>query len=284
MSLSGTSKACSIGHLKSQRPSHKAASGRTMQSDLRRHYYTISMSMSLSTVEQISYSLYSAQILTQHEVNVITSKTEVLSKASELLSAVLRKGISTSNISQTSLFRPPSYLVQPPVVCKICICNSSLNNCTFGSGNTVSVMTTEPLSSYKDIKEPPTSRNQECGNPFNTTSQSHMCSISNNREANFPETIENDIKISRSKLRNVTVGESNDFTMVEEFSNEDDSGVKELEEELEENDGKDIGCPEWSTTLSTAGKNTFRNHTGRILKLSILLVLKWPTIQLRTST
>ncbi|XP_069771555.1 uncharacterized protein [Narcine bancroftii] len=280
MSLSGTSKACSIGHLKSQRPSHKAASGRTMQSDLRRHYYTISMSMSLSTVEQISYSLYSAQILTQHEVNVITSKTEVLSKASELLSAVLRKGqkacgiflqalktcdpqlsenlvreqgISTSNISQTSLFRPPSYLVQPPVVCKICICNSSLNNCTFGSGNTVSVMTTEPLSSYKDIKEPPTSRNQECGNPFNTTSQSHMCSISNNREANFPETIENDIKISRSKLRNVTVGESNDFTMVEEFSNEDDSGVKELEEELEENDGKDIGCPEWSTTLSTAG-------------------------------
>ncbi|XP_051879973.1 uncharacterized protein si:dkey-29h14.10 isoform X2 [Pristis pectinata] len=199
MSLSGRSRACNVGHLKPQLSSNEVVSGRTIQSDLRKHYYMISMSMSPAVVEQIAYSLYSARILNQYELNVVISKTEMLCKASELLSAVIRKGQkacgiflqalkmcdprlseqlvrehvnSTSKIPTSSLMRPPSY-IPTPVVCKVCICNSSLNNCTFGSGNNVSIMTTTPLSNFKNFEEPATN----IRNVIDTTSTSCTSSI-----------------------------------------------------------------------------------------------------------
>ncbi|XP_062896899.1 uncharacterized protein si:dkey-29h14.10 isoform X4 [Mobula hypostoma] len=258
MNLSGTPKAYKAGHLKPQMSSTEVLSSRTIEFDLRKHYYAMSMSMPPAVAEQIAFSLYSARILSQYELNVIISKTEVLSKASELLSVVIRKGSkacgiflqvlktcdpnlseqlvreqvnSTNKIPMTELLKPPSY-VQSPVICKICICNSSLNNCTFGSGNSMSIITTTPLS---NTEEPATSINKECGNVIGATSTSCLSSISNDTDVYSMETFQADIEIVRSKLTNITVGESNVFTVVEEFSNKDDN-EKDLEEELEGND------------------------------------------------
>ncbi|XP_072121999.1 uncharacterized protein [Mobula birostris] len=260
MNLSGTPKVYKAGHLKPQMSSTEVLSSRTIEFDLRKHYYAMSMSMPPAVAEQIAYSLYSARILSQYELNVIISKTEVLSKASELLSVVIRKGSkacgiflqvlktcdpnlseqlvreqavnSTNKIPMTELLKPPSYAVQSPVICKICICNSSLNNCTFGSGNSMSIITTTPLS---NTEEPATSINKECGNVIGATSTSCLSSISNDTDVYSMETFQADIEIVRSKLTNITVGESNVFTVVEEFSNKDDN-EKDLEEELEGND------------------------------------------------
>ncbi|XP_078254206.1 uncharacterized protein LOC144592879 [Rhinoraja longicauda] len=281
MSLSGKSRFCDIGSLKSQ-PSVNEVPSRTIQSDLRRHYYTISTSMSAAVVEQITYLLYSARILSQHELNVIVSRTEMLSKTSELLSAVIRKGQkacgiflqalktcdphlseqlgleqanSSSKMSPVSLVRPPSH-TPCPVVCNISISNSNLNNCTFGSGNNVSVTTTMPLSNLKNIEEPPTKSDEESGNCDDTASESHMCSVANDTDTNSTGTVQTDIEIVSSRLTNVTVGESNVLTVVEEFSDEDDS-EKELEGELEERDCKEKVYNEQS--IKTQAKSGVQN-------------------------
>ncbi|XP_055490345.1 uncharacterized protein si:dkey-29h14.10 [Leucoraja erinacea] len=268
MSLSEKSRACHIGRLKSQPSVNEVPSG-TIQFDLRRHYYTISTSMSAAVVEQIAYLLYSARILTQHELNVVVSRTEILSKASELLSAVIRKGQkacgiflqalktcdphlseqlgleqanSSSKMSPVSLLKPPSH-TPTPVVCNISICNSNLNNCTFGSGNNVSVTTTMPLSNLNHIEEPPMKSDEEYGNCNDAASDSHMCRVAEDTDTNSTGTIQTDIAIVSSRLTNVTVGESNVLTMVEELSNEE-----ELEGELEEHDCKEKVHNEQSIT------------------------------------
>ncbi|GCB75369.1 uncharacterized protein [Scyliorhinus torazame] len=254
-----------------------------IQSDLRRHYYTLSTSMSLPLIEQITYFLYSTRILSQHELNVISSKSELLSKAAELLSAVLRKGkkacgiffqalemcdphlseqIIGKQVNSTghTLPAPSSLGLAPskspisklqssvealssqkghshsPVICKICICNSNLNNCTFGSNNNVSIMRTMSFSDSDNFVEATSSTNSGDGEDLDA--KSHMCSGSNEMSTNSTETVpaEADIKVISSKVRNMTVGNRNTFTVVEESSDEDDNEEKELEEEYGENE------------------------------------------------
>ncbi|XP_067886884.1 uncharacterized protein si:dkey-29h14.10 isoform X1 [Heterodontus francisci] len=255
------------------------------QTDLRRHYYVLGTSMSPAVVEQITYFLYSTRILNQYELNAISSKSEMLSKASELLSAVIRKGQkacgiffqaletcdphlseqiigkqvnSTGHTLPTSSFlrpvpsmrphvsKPPSTAeasssqkqFQSPVKFKICICNSSLNNCIFGSNNKMSIMRTMSLSEPNNFVEPETSTNTEHGKVLDVTANSRTCSSSNELSASSTEAIqgETDIEIITSKLQNVTFGDRNTFTVVEELSDEDDNEEKELEEEYEENE------------------------------------------------
>ncbi|XP_067831081.1 uncharacterized protein si:dkey-29h14.10 [Heptranchias perlo] len=267
----------------------EVTSGGMAQSDLRRHYHKLGTSMPPAVVEQITYFLYSTRILSQYELNVINSKSEMLPKASELLSAVIRKGQkacgifyqalkmcdphlseqivgkqvnSTSNtLAASSFLRPtpskiphvsmlpslveassPQRQFQSPVICKICICNSSLNNCIFGSNNNVSIMTSTSLSDSDNFVEPATSTNTEHGKDLDVFPESHMCSTSNEMGTSSTEAIqvENDIEIVKSKLRNMTVGDRNTFTVVEEFSDEDDNEDEEKElEESEENDGEE---------------------------------------------
>ncbi|XP_041046068.1 uncharacterized protein LOC121279149 isoform X1 [Carcharodon carcharias] len=257
------------------------------QSDLRRHYYALSTSMSPTLVEQITYFLYSTRILSQYELNVISSKSEMLSKASELLSAVLRKGkkacgiffqalemsdphlskeITGKQVNSTGHTpQAPSLLglapsTKPhvsklqstveaslsqkghshsPVICKICICNSNLNNCIFGSNNNLSIMSAMSLSDPDNFEEPTPSTNLEPGEALDM--KSPTCGSSNEKDTSSTEAVqvESDIKILRCKVRNMTVGNRNTFTVVEESSDEGDNEEKEREEEYEENESEE---------------------------------------------
>uniref|UniRef100_UPI00398ECD19 uncharacterized protein isoform X2 n=1 Tax=Pristiophorus japonicus TaxID=55135 RepID=UPI00398ECD19 len=262
------------------------------QSDLRRHYYELGTSMSPAVVDQITHFLYSTRILNQYELNVISSKSEMLSKASELLSAVIRKGqkacgiffqalkmcdphlseqIVGKHVSSTSNSLPASTLLRPtpstrppasmlpspveaslppkqfqsPVICKICICNSSLNNCIFGSNNSVSIMTTMSLSDADNFVEPAMSTNTEHGKVLDVTSKSGMCGTSNETDTSHAEAsqVETEIEIVGSRLRNMTVGNRNTFRVVEEISDEDDD-----DEEYEESECEGKEDTEQSTT------------------------------------
>ncbi|XP_020371788.2 caspase-1 isoform X1 [Rhincodon typus] len=263
--------------------------------DLRKHYYTLSTSMGPALVEQITCFLYSTQVLSQYELNVISSKSDILTKASELLSAVIRKGkkacgiffhalatcdphlsnqIMGTQVNSTGRTLPaPSfqrltssneYLLRSqarpyvselprtgealsfqkeqrqslPVICKICICNSSLNNCTFGSNNNISITRSMSLSVLDNFAEPASSVNAECGKALEKDSKSHRCGRCNEMSTSSREAIqvESDIEIIRSKLQNIIIGNQNTFTLVEEFSDEDDNEEKELDEEYEENE------------------------------------------------
>ncbi|XP_078073115.1 uncharacterized protein LOC144496037 [Mustelus asterias] len=247
--------------------------------NLRRHYYTLSTSMSLPLVEQVTYFLYSTRILSLYELNVISSKSEMLSKASELLSAVLRKGKTACGIffQALEMFDPhlseqiigkqvnstghtlpvPSLLdlaatTRPqisklqstveasssqtghscsPVICKICICNSNLNNCIFGSNNNVSIMSTMPLSDSDTFVEPTCSTNPGHGEDLDL--KSRTSDSSSEMSTNNTET---EIKIISSNVQNMTIGNRNTFTVVEESNDEDDNEEKEPEEEDEENE------------------------------------------------
>ncbi|XP_048451442.1 uncharacterized protein si:dkey-29h14.10 isoform X4 [Rhincodon typus] len=235
--------------------------------DLRKHYYTLSTSMGPALVEQITCFLYSTQVLSQYELNVISSKSDILTKASELLSAVIRKGKKACGIFFHALATCDPHLsnqimgtqARPyvselprtgealsfqkqrqslPVICKICICNSSLNNCTFGSNNNISITRSMSLSVLDNFAEPASSVNAECGKALEKDSKSHRCGRCNEMSTSSREAIqvESDIEIIRSKLQNIIIGNQNTFTLVEEFSDEDDNEEKELDEEYEENE------------------------------------------------
>ncbi|XP_038664586.1 uncharacterized protein si:dkey-29h14.10 isoform X2 [Scyliorhinus canicula] len=125
---------------------------------------------------------------------------------------------------------------QSPVICKICICNSNLNNCTFGSNNNVSIMRTMSFSDSDNFVEATSSTNPEHGEDLDA--KSHLCSGSKEMSTNSTEALqaETGIKVISSKVQNMTVGNRNAFTVVEESSDEDDNEEKELEEEYGENE------------------------------------------------
>ncbi|XP_043543668.1 uncharacterized protein si:dkey-29h14.10 isoform X2 [Chiloscyllium plagiosum] len=235
--------------------------------DLRRHYYTLSTSMGPALVEQVICFLYSSQVLSQYELNVITSKSDILTKACELLSAVIRKGKKACGIFFQALAmcdphlsnqifgtqarphtseptRPGEALSSQrqckslPVICKICICNSSLSNCTFGSNNNISIMRSTSLSALENFADPASSVNAECGKALEMMSKSHTCGSSNEMSTSNREAIqvESDIEIIRSKLQNMIIGNQNTFTLVEQISDKEENEDKELDEEYEENE------------------------------------------------
>ncbi|XP_072425918.1 uncharacterized protein [Chiloscyllium punctatum] len=250
--------------------------------------------MGPALVEQVTCFLYSSQVLSQYELNVITSKSDILTKACELLSAVIRKGKKACgiffqalamcdphlsnqifgtrvNFTGHSLPAPSFQRISPsneyllrsqarphtleptrpgealssqkgqckslPVICKICICNSSLNNCTFGSNNNISIRRSTSLSALENFADPASSVNAECGRALEMMSKSHTGGSSNEMSTSNREAIqvESDIEIIRSKLQNVIIGNQNTFTLVQQISDEENED-KDLDEEYEENE------------------------------------------------
>ncbi|XP_072324512.1 uncharacterized protein [Scyliorhinus torazame] len=199
-----------------------------IQSDLRRHYYTLSTSMSLPLIEQITYFLYSTRILSQHELNVISSKSELLSKAAELLSAVLRKGKKACGIFFQALEMCDPHLSEQIIGKQV---NSTGH--TLPAPSSLGLAPSKsPISKLQSSVEALSSQREDLD------AKSHMCSGSNEMSTNSTETVpaEADIKVISSKVRNMTVGNRNTFTVVEESSDEDDNEEKELEEEYGENE------------------------------------------------
>ncbi|XP_078395868.1 uncharacterized protein LOC144679379 isoform X2 [Cetorhinus maximus] len=199
------------------------------QSDLRRHYYALSTSMSPTLVEQITYFLYSTRILSQYELNVISSKSEMLSKASELLSAVLRKGKKACGIFFQALEMSDPHLSKE-------ITGKQVNS-TGHTPQAPSLLGLAP-STKPLVSKPQSTVEASLSQKEALDMKSHTCGSSNEKNTSSTEAVqaETDIKILRCKVRNMTVGNRNTFTVVEESSDEGDNEEKELEEEYEENE------------------------------------------------
>ncbi|XP_067886885.1 caspase-1 isoform X2 [Heterodontus francisci] len=201
------------------------------QTDLRRHYYVLGTSMSPAVVEQITYFLYSTRILNQYELNAISSKSEMLSKASELLSAVIRKGQKACGIFFQALETCDPHLSEQIIGKQVNSTGHTLPTSSF----------LRPVPSMRPhVSKPPSTAEASSSQRkvLDVTANSRTCSSSNELSASSTEAIqgETDIEIITSKLQNVTFGDRNTFTVVEELSDEDDNEEKELEEEYEENE------------------------------------------------